>query len=444
MTFRLLLLLLTFLAGVMFAQPSLFGPVSSHLRAGDFAPAIVFTRVLNAGSTSPWTPESLSGQVTVLAFFPDTSHNLQSVSRWNALVDKYRTQPIQFAWITGEEESSLLPWLQEHPIKGWVFHDPDGATGRAYGMEDAAAVIIGNDRRILGFDPSMLPEEETVKAALEGRITTTRPESSLAAIQAFAESGRVLLNSESTRMPRYQDRKPNFPPSYTVHISPAKQATRGEADSGDFAGDTDRDFQGFALRLLLAQIYDINPIRIYLPPALDNNQRYDIAINLPEPESTERVNARILQGIQEHFGVIASREERLLDVYVVTTVNGKPPAPLARTDDDLGSSGSSFSNVQFQHPKDMTDPEDFMNAKRPISDIRGIALEGTLDDFCHTLESALDRPVVNETAMQGVYKFDVKTTEGSENGFLDRLRNQFNLSIAPDQRRVQVVVLKPH
>jgi uncharacterized protein (TIGR03435 family) len=443
MTFRLLLLLLTFLAGVMFAQPSLFGPVSSHLRAGDFAPAIVFTRVLNAGSTSPWTPESLSGQVTVLAFFPDTSHNLQSVPRWNALVDKYRTQPIQFAWITGEEESSLLPWLQEHPIKGWVFHDPDGATGRAYGMEDAAAVIIGNDRRILGFDPSMLPEEETVKAALEGRITTTRPESSLAAIQAFAKSGRVLLNSESTRMPRYQDRKPNFPPSYTVHISPAKQPTSGEADSGDFAGDTDRDFQGFALRLLLAQIYAINPIRIYLPPALDNNQRYDIAVNLPQPESTESVNARILQAIQEHFGVIASREERLLDVYVVTAANGKPPAPLARTDDDLGSSGSSFSNVQFQHPKDMTDPEDFMNARRPISDIRGVALEGTLDDFCHTLESALDRPVINETAMQGVYEFNLKTTEGSENGFLDRLRNQFNLSIAPAQRRVQVVVLKP-
>jgi len=256
----------------------------------------------------------------------------------------------------------------------------------------------------------------------------------IVAIKAFAESGLVLLSVESSRMPRYEEPKPNFPPSYTVHISPAK-----EADSGDDY----QDFQGFALRLFLAQIYDINPIRLYLPPALDNNQRYDIAINLPEPESTERVNARILQGIQEHFGVIASREERLLDVYVVATANGKPPAPLAKTDDDLGSSGSGFSSIQFQHPKDMTDAEGFMNARRPISDIRGIGLEGTLDNFCHTLESALDRPVVNETAMQGVYAFDVKSAEGSENDFLDRLRNQFNLSIAPAQRRVQVVVLKP-
>jgi uncharacterized protein (TIGR03435 family) len=84
-----------------------------------------------------------------------------------------------------------------------------------------------------------------------------------------------------------------------------------------------------------------------------------------------------------------------------------------------------------------------MNARRPIGDIRAISLEGTLDNFCHTLESALDRPVVNETAMQGVYEFNLKSSESSENDFLDRLRDQFNLTIAPAQRRVQIVALKP-
>jgi uncharacterized protein (TIGR03435 family) len=91
----------------------------------------------------------------------------------------------------------------------------------------------------------------------------------------------------------------------------------------------------------------------------------------------------------------------------------------------------------------MIDPEEFMNARRPIGDIRAISLEGTLDDFCHTLESALDRPVVNETGMQGVYEFNLKSSESSENDFLDRLRDQFNLRIALAQRRVQIVALKP-
>ena len=84
--------------------------------------------------------------MTVLVFYPDTSHNLQSVIRWNALVQQFAGKPIQFAWITGEQESSLLPWLQQHPVNGWVFYDPEGSTGRAYGMDIDAAVIIGADR----------------------------------------------------------------------------------------------------------------------------------------------------------------------------------------------------------------------------------------------------------------------------------------------------------
>ena|ERR1700722_5845470 len=89
MMFRLLLLL-ALLAGSMFTQP---GP----LKAGDFAPGIVFTRILNNGSASDWTADSLSGQLTVLVFYPDTSHNLQSVIRWNALVQQFAGKPIQFA-----------------------------------------------------------------------------------------------------------------------------------------------------------------------------------------------------------------------------------------------------------------------------------------------------------------------------------------------------------
>ena len=79
----------------------------------------------------------------MLAFLPDTSHNLQSVSSWNALVDQFADKLVQFVWITGEAESSLGPWLQKHPVNGWVFHDPLGATGRSYGLEDLSAVIIG-------------------------------------------------------------------------------------------------------------------------------------------------------------------------------------------------------------------------------------------------------------------------------------------------------------
>ena len=415
-------------------------PDSPHRKAGDVAPGLVFTRILSAAGASDWTSESLSGQLTVLVFYPDTSHNLESVSRWNTLVEQFTGKPIQFAWITGEQESSLLPWLEEHPVRGWVFYDPDGSTERAYGMERSTAVIIGADRKIVGFDEAFVPEPSTLNAALDGRITTVPPRLTRAALKAFDDSGLVRLRAEPWGLPRASDYKPDFPPSYTVHISPAKVA-----DGGDFSGDTFHNFQGFTLKHVIAELYDISPIRIQLPPSLNEDKRYDVALVLPEPESSESVHNRILQGIQDYFGVVATREDRFSDVYVVTTANGKSPTPKAQSDDDLGFVGGGFSRVEIRVPKAASGPDDFPDPPKPVGlgDVRAISLKGTLDDFCRALEGALDRPVVNETNLKGEYEFNVKAGAGGDNDFLNRLRDQFGLKITPAQRRVPVVELKP-
>ena len=76
MIVRFLLLFLTIVAAGVFAQGGMFGPVSVRLKAGDSAPDMVFTEILGAGAAAPWTSANLSGRLTVLAFFPDTSHNL--------------------------------------------------------------------------------------------------------------------------------------------------------------------------------------------------------------------------------------------------------------------------------------------------------------------------------------------------------------------------------
>ena len=173
----------------------------------------------------------------------------------------------------------------------------------------------------------------------------------------------------------------------------------------------------------------------YISPALDNNTRYHIAAVPPFRESKERVNNRILQAIQDYFGVIVAREERLLDVYIVTTANGKPPARLARPD----NSGFAFSNVQFEPPPGASALDEF---PKPVSldQLRGIFATGTLGDFCRSLETPLDRPVVNEPNLAGVYDFNLKSGGDAENDFLERLRDQFNLNITAAQRRVPVVV----
>jgi hypothetical protein len=49
-----------------FGQIGLYGPVTAHVKAGDLAPDITFTKVLNAPVAGSWSQSNLSGQLTVL------------------------------------------------------------------------------------------------------------------------------------------------------------------------------------------------------------------------------------------------------------------------------------------------------------------------------------------------------------------------------------------
>jgi uncharacterized protein (TIGR03435 family) len=210
-----------------------------------------------------------------------------------------------------------------------------------------------------------------------------------------------------------------------VHISPAETANEGHLGNNRF-----HNFQGVTLRHILAQVFDVSPIRILLPAPLDDDKPYDVSIVLPETESAANP---ILQEIQDHFGVVVTREELLHDVYVVNTANGQSPAPLTQSDDGLCFSRSGL--VEFRHSA--------VGKPASLGAIQAISLEGTLDEFCRTLEFGLDRPVVNETNLEGEYEFRLKAAAGSENDFRERLRDQLNLNIAPTERRLQMVVLKP-
>ncbi len=224
-----------------------------------------------------------------------------------------------------------------------------------------------------------------------------------------------------------------------VHISPAKIA-----DSGDFSSNRFPNFQGVTLRHIIAQLFDVSPVRILLPAPLDDDKLCDVAIVLTETDSTESNSDRILRAIQDHFGVVATREELLLDVYVVNTANGKSPAPLTRSEDDRGG-GASFSRVEIRNPKYVGAPGELPSLVKPASlgDIQAIDAKGTIDEFCRTLEYGLDRPVVNETNLAGEYTFHLHADLESENDFLERLREQFSLSFTSAQRPIQMVLLKP-
>jgi hypothetical protein len=228
------------------AIQGVFGVVSVRLKEGDFAPGIVLAKVLEPAGGS-WNSADFSGKTTVLVFFPLGLAQPSADSgvecggralRWHA-----------GAIITSEKESSLLPWLAQHPVSGSVLYDPDGQTGRAYGLEMPDMVYISADHEIVGFQQGIVPDDRTLNAVLEGHITTTRPKPDMASVKAFLASGLAPLDAESSRMPRPEDQRPQFPPSDVLHVSLAKD----ELGSGNSSGDDFWSLQGFTSKSLIAE-----------------------------------------------------------------------------------------------------------------------------------------------------------------------------------------------
>jgi len=102
-------------------RPGIFGPVTVSIKAGDDAPNIEFTKVLHAPGTAQWSSSNAFSQTTVLVFLPLMSRNPQQVDLWNALVDRFAARSVQLVLITKEPEPTLLPWLAQHPVSGWLF-----------------------------------------------------------------------------------------------------------------------------------------------------------------------------------------------------------------------------------------------------------------------------------------------------------------------------------
>ena len=364
----------------------LFGPVTVSLKAGDDAPDIEFTKVLHAPGTAQWSSANSFSQTTVIVYLPLVSRNPQQVDMWNGLVDRFVARPVQLVLITQEQESTLLPWLAKHPMNGWLLYDPGGTTGRAYGLEMPNTVYVGADRKIIAFSHGFVPREEELNAVLDGRIRTEPVKPDPASLREFAKSGKVLLHAEPSRMPRPEDNKPKFPPSYEVHIASSTIFGTTSTSAPDYWS-----VGGFDLKSIVARAYGVEESRVEFRDAAAAGKRYDVALVLPQVESHDAMMGRIQDALKQKFNLKIASKDEFMGVYVVTVPYG--PGPELRPAEDsmggsIGSSGAVFALPKGQQPT----PENIKNALEQQRESSGITLGsisvqgGTIEDFCKELE----------------------------------------------------------
>jgi uncharacterized protein (TIGR03435 family) len=184
---------------------------------------------------------------------------------------------------------------------------------------------------------------------------------------------------------------------------------------------------------------------VALPAALDDGKRHDFALVVPEHLEQEGMRALARQGVEDYFHMALMREQRLVEVYVVTTAGGSPPSAKALP---TGGGMGLFSSTSFMSASGAGD-EFAPPELQTLSAMRGFSMsDGTMKDFCRNLEMNLDRPVVDETELKGRFDFAMKENPdpramNNKNDFLERLREQLHLAIASAQRQVEVLAFYP-
>jgi uncharacterized protein (TIGR03435 family) len=255
-------------------------------------------------------------------------------------------------------------------------------------------------------------------------------------IMGAQSQAKFFLDRQGPRVEMPNENKPDFSPSYTVHVSPSTR----QNGTANFGGDSWQSYEGYDLKRVITELYGINPIRIELPASLDDGKRYDFSLVLPERQSHDKLLEFFRQGIENHFHLTAVRERRLMDVYVVTATDRRPPA--APVSEQEGGFFKSYK-IGLEAPDGRGDPVAARPKTVSINAMRGISVEGTADDFCQTLEMPLDRPVVNESNLRGEFVFNVEASQTEKNDFLNRLHDELGLVVESSQRNVEILVFKP-
>jgi uncharacterized protein (TIGR03435 family) len=224
-----------------------------------------------------------------------------------------------------------------------------------------------------------------------------------------------------------------FPPSYEIHIVPSECTECGAS----WSGPRYQVNEGFDLKAMIAEVYEIDPIRIDLPDSLNDGKRYDFALLLPKEESQQTINHLIQDGIKGQFRLTIAFEVRPMDVYVLTAPNGRVPALKVSRENSNGGSAGTLT-VEGNGKVRTEDPDE---VSRSGFSITGISVsDSNMESVCRSLERALGRIVIDDTQLRGDYSFQVRDAHTMDQ-LLQKLRDRFGLVLTPDQRDVKILVV---
>ena len=179
-------------------------------------------------------------------------------------------------------------------------------------------------------------------------------------------------------------------PTFEVaSIRPAAPQTGRTRSLGGVGTKGDRvTATNVTLRQLLQRAYNIRPQQVTGPSWLDSD-RFDIMAKLPEGATNDQVPVMLQNLVIERFKLTLRREKKEMPVYALVVGKGGPKLEKA---EDGESAPGKRSGINFD------------NGSLP-GWARITAYTATLSLFADSLTGMMDRPVIDETGIEGKYNF---------------------------------------
>jgi uncharacterized protein (TIGR03435 family) len=171
-------------------------------------------------------------------------------------------------------------------------------------------------------------------------------------------------------------------------IRPAAPQT-GRKVHVSFGADPGKiNYKNVSLSEVLQRAYRVRPQQVTGPSWLDSD-RFDIVAKLPEGATNDQVPLMLQNLIIERFKLTLRRERKEMPVYALAVGKNGPKLEMAAESESV--SGKQAGTM-------------FRDGSRPGM----VLVEGykvTLSRFADMLSKVMDRPVVDQTGIQGNYNF---------------------------------------
>lgn len=389
---------------------TLLASAHAQVGPGDTAPPITIEALTNApeGADASW--ESLGEGVVVVEFWGTwCSPCVAAIPHMNELQESLGDR-VTFLSVTYETPEVIDAFREPSPMRSWIGHDTDRSMVRAYGVRSWPTTFVVRDGVVVARAHPM--------TMTEARLRTYIEDGAMDDALGRSEHDRAREVGEDGRPPQANEGIRGGVDPYSVLVDEAPEFQLIIRRAGDETmsayGNDGQTMLNVTLREMFADVWGVRPHFVVGPSELDEERR-DVIIRVPEARQDELMPmVRTMIGATLGYEVVRSQRE-VTSWTMRVAPEGLKLKPVERS----GGSGASLRDEEFRYTS-------------AGSWIRG---------FANTLSNAWERPVIDETGLDGLYFFDVTLPRGDDEENARALREKTGLLLEPSTTMVDVVVV---